>query len=227
MKGTNESGTSGSQITIGQFNIMTHRRTGGDDKAAGIERELLESKKKETAQAAVQTETLELSAPLSHAAPVQTIFERVREKNLESLRSALKQKKPKGQSFAAADPQQAPLAAESDRRVYKSFNQREVYGPVVRSAHQACEHIGEVTESYNLTTCHDASNTNPDKTMMKSRSFVMSCSDNQTDRPPFTKCPDANGPLENPACQYRTKLKIKKQSSASSFAGTGGSNRVQ
>ena len=199
------------------------------DKAVGTAEQPLEPKAKETAHAAVQTEHTELpQAHVDATNPVPTVFEKVKEKNLESLRAALKSHKPKMQSFAVADVQQQPLATGGDRKVYRSFNQREAYGPVLRSALQACEHIGEVTESYNLTTCHDASNIHDKTTLLKSRSFIMSCSDNQTDRPPFTKPPaDSQAPLDNPASQYRTKFKIKKQSSASSQAGTSGSNQLR
>lgn len=91
MKDIHQSDTCWSQIDIGQFTITKRSRTGGEDKQAGIEQELLECDKKETVHAAVQTEyVLEPSALTSRAAPVPTIFERVKEKNLESLRSALK-----------------------------------------------------------------------------------------------------------------------------------------
>lgn len=55
-----------------------------------------------------------------------------------------------------------------------------------------------MTESYNLTTCHDASNNHDKTTLLKSRSFIMSCSENQADRPPFTKLADSQAPLDNP-----------------------------
>lgn len=37
--------------------------------------------------------------------PIPTVFEKVKEKNLESLRAALKSYKPKMQSFGVADAQ--------------------------------------------------------------------------------------------------------------------------
>ena len=120
-------------FSIGRFSLRYGAEPLHQDKSVGIGNLNMKALPTETAEVAVQTDAHQESSTMkSPKAPSAShhqlqVFDQIREhhireKNIESLRSALKTKKAKGQSFACADLQPAALAVDTDRKVFKSFN---------------------------------------------------------------------------------------------------------